>query len=45
MCNHHGISPSSLEHNPRPADREIFMKPPSLCHDGRTHGDGGEQHG
>ncbi len=43
--NHHVFSPSSLDHSPRPTEREIFVKAPELCHDGRTHAHGGHPHG
>jgi len=38
MNRHHSFSPSALEHSPRPTEREILVKLPSLSHDGRTRG-------
>ncbi len=40
--NHHSFAPSALLHDPRPSEKEIFVKIPLLPHDGRT---GGRQHG
>ena len=39
MQNHHGFSPSTLDHSPRPTEREIRIKTPAMCHDGRTKGE------
>ena len=43
MQSHHTFSPSALEHNPRPTEKEILMKSPALCHNIRTKG--GRAHG
>ena len=36
MLEHHSFAPSSLAHDPRPTEREIFIKTPGLTHNTRT---------
>ena len=45
MMEHHTFSPSALEHAPRPSEKEIRVKAPAFCHDGRTRLNGGQPHG
>jgi len=41
MQTHHGFVPSSLEHSPRPTEREIRIKTPVFSHNERPRQEGG----